>query len=89
MAFALCALSLVGLVSPPVQQSAIVVGGSGRVGGSTVRWLEKLSAREGILLKLAVGGRSISSFEAARRRMEKLGMDVSALFPTRGHPAII
>ena len=72
-----CSLS-VALVSPPIQQSAIVVGGSGRVGGSTVRWLDKLSSRDGVSLKLAVGGRSSASFDAARRRMEKLGMDVCA-----------
>lgn len=59
--------------------SAIVVGGSGRVGGSTVRWLHKLTEREGTPIRLALGGRSSSSFKAACRRMEQLGMDTREL----------
>jgi len=47
----------------------LVVGGSGRVGGSTVRWLKELASRDPDLrLKLKVGGRSRSSFESAKRR---------------------
>ncbi|KAL3784495.1 hypothetical protein HJC23_013638 [Cyclotella cryptica] len=54
----------------------LVVGGSGRVGGSTVRWLETLSSRQNTLphspssastVSLTVGGRKIESFEAAQR----------------------
>ena len=45
--------------------SVLVVGGSGRVGGSTVNWLSKLDPS----LKLKVGGRSSNSFESARSRL--------------------
>lgn len=51
----------------------LVVGGSGRVGGSTLRWLDHLSSRgNGGLapLKLASGGRSFSRFEASQRRLK-------------------
>lgn len=42
----------------------LVVGGSGRVGGSTARWLQRLAEEEGFAaLQLAVGGRSQSRFE--------------------------
>ena len=50
----------------------LVVGGNGRVGASTVRWLDRLSRRssEGLLpLRLAIGGRSAASFEAAKKRL--------------------
>jgi hypothetical protein len=45
----------------------LVVGGSGRVGGSTVRWLDTLSSRQSLRTKLTVGGRKLESFEAAIR----------------------
>ena len=35
----------------------LVVGGSGRVGGSTVRWIDTLSSRQKLSTKLTVGGR--------------------------------
>lgn len=39
--------------------AVLVVGGSGRVGGSTARWLRRLSQEEGFAdLQLSVGGRS-------------------------------
>lgn len=44
-----------------------------------MNWLHKLSAREGMPLRLAVGGRSAVSFEAARQRLQRRGMDTSAL----------
>ena len=51
--------------------NVLVVGGSGRVGGSTVRWLRKLSAeRRGIdspTISISVGGRRRESYEAAMR----------------------
>ena len=43
----------------------LVVGGSGRVGGSTLKWLSKLAPS----LELSVGGRSEQSFQAARSRL--------------------
>ena len=52
----------------------LVVGGSGRVGGSTLRWLERLSrgAVAGASpLRLASGGRSITRFQAAQRRLNQ------------------
>ena len=50
----------------------LVVGGSGRVGASTLRWLDRLSGRSSKgtpPLKLAVGGRSEARFEAIRDRL--------------------
>lgn len=53
--------------------SVLVVGGSGRVGGSTVRWLDRLSsASGGAPLQIAIGGRSQQSFE---RTSARLGID--------------
>jgi len=47
----------------------LVVGGSGRVGGSTVRWLEEYGSR-GILedVQLAVGCRTQASFDKAKQK---------------------
>lgn len=47
----------------------LVVGGSGRVGASTVRWLHDLSSRSGSPLRIAVGGRSEESFASTRARL--------------------
>mmetsp|Transcript_101599 Transcript_101599/g.206382 ORF Transcript_101599/g.206382 Transcript_101599/m.206382 type:complete len:456 (-) Transcript_101599:117-1484(-) len=53
---------------PPTTTNVLVVGGSGRVGGSTVRWLEKYSSRDPTIdLKIKVGGRSKNSFDVAKR----------------------
>jgi saccharopine dehydrogenase-like NADP-dependent oxidoreductase len=52
----------------------LVVGGSGRVGASTLRWLERLSTRAdggASPLRLASGGRSIARFKAAQRRLNQ------------------
>ena len=51
----------------------LVVGGSGRVGGSTVRWMHELSKREGAPLRIAVGGRSKASFASLQRRLVRAG----------------
>ena len=50
----------------------LVVGGSGRVGASTVHWLNKLSRRcsEGTPFRLAIGGRSRANFESVRNRLQ-------------------
>lgn len=64
------ASALVGAPAP----SVLVVGGSGRVGASTLRWLDKLARREGRPLQLAAGGRSEASFEVAARRLRGLGV---------------
>ena len=42
----------------------LVVGGSGRVGASTVRWIDRL-ATEQLPVELAIGGRRRASFDAA------------------------
>ena len=47
----------------------LVVGGNGRVGSSTVRWLDLLARRTGKRkrpLLLAIGGRSASNFQVSR-----------------------
>ena len=59
----------------------LVVGGSGRVGASTVRWLDRLSRRstEGTPpLRLGIGGRSKANFEASR---DRLGLKDLAFVP--------
>ena len=50
----------------------LVVGGNGRVGASTVRWLHRLSSRcsASAPLRLAIGGRSRAHFEAVRNRLD-------------------
>lgn len=72
-----------GRLRPAMSQASgfnvLVVGGSGRVGGSTALWLQKFCVRDGVPLELAIGGRSISSFEKACQRLEGLGMDTTAL----------
>ena len=52
----------------------LVVGGNGRVGASTVRWLDKLSRRNGAPLTIAVGGRDAANFERTRARLAQQGM---------------
>ena len=55
--------------------SVLVVGGSGRVGASTVRWLDELSRRDGAPLALAIGGRSRASFDEAAKRLRGQGVE--------------
>jgi len=76
---AMLALAAAGIASStatisPKMANVLVVGGSGRVGGSTVRWLHKLAARENMPMRLAVGGRDPAAFEANRQRLG-LGRD--------------
>ena len=53
----------------------LVVGGSGRVGASTVRWIDKLAKAEQLPVELAVGGRRRASFDAAAKRLGAKGVD--------------
>ena len=53
----------------------LVVGGSGRVGASTVRWIEKLAKAEQVPVELAIGGRRQASFDAAAKRLGAKGVD--------------
>lgn len=50
----------------------LVIGGNGRVGASTVHWLNRLSRRcgEGTPISLAIGGRSRANFELVRNRLQ-------------------
>ncbi|KAJ8614484.1 hypothetical protein CTAYLR_000876, partial [Chrysophaeum taylorii] len=67
----LCLLAfVVGALA--LEASVLVLGGSGRVGGSTVRWLDEFAKAEGAALKLRVGGRSVSNFERMRSRWPSL-----------------
>ena len=62
--------ALLFLILPAGALNVLVVGGSGRVGGSTVRWLQKYAARgEPALagLSVSVGCRTRESYDAARR----------------------
>ena len=52
----------------------LVVGGSGRVGASTVRWIDRL-ATEQLPVELAIGGRRRASFDAAAKRLGAKGVD--------------
>ena len=55
--------------------TALVVGGSGRVGGSTARWLHKLSRQDGGQpLSVVLGGRSKAAFEEAQQRLKIDGL---------------
>ena len=49
----------------------LVIGGNGRVGASTVRWLHQLSlsCNSNAPLRLAIGGRSRAHFEAVQKRL--------------------
>ena len=54
----------------PLENSFLVVGGCGRVGGSTAKWLHLLSEAEGNgPANLILGGRSRASFESAKERI--------------------
>jgi len=44
-------------VVPAEAKRVLVVGGSGRVGGSTVRWIHELATLEGTPVALTIGGR--------------------------------
>ena len=67
-------LFLTGYAAAARVADVLVVGGSGRVGASTVRWLDKLSCRNGTPLTIAVGGRDAASFERSRARLVQQGM---------------
>ena len=72
LAFVHAAAALVG------DGSALVVGGTGRVGGSAARWLHKTSRQDGEPLSIALGGRSTRSFAEASQR---LGIDGLSFVP--------
>lgn len=58
--------------------NVLVAGGSGRVGGSTLRWLQKYSSRDPALdLTVSVGCRTKESFDAAVRNgvVPRAGVD--------------
>lgn len=63
--FALCLLAIIN--STKALKNVLVVGGSGRVGGSTVRWLQKLSDRKQSPISITVGGRRKESYNAAKQ----------------------
>lgn len=57
---------------------ALVIGGNGRVGGSTVRWLLQLASEAGEPLEVAIGGRSQANFVQSLKRLEaKLPSDTA------------
>jgi hypothetical protein len=63
LGFALSLATCLGVATP---WRAVVVGGNGRVGGSTVRWLLRLAEEQDRPLHVAVGGRSVRKFERLR-----------------------
>eukprot|EP00931_Biecheleriopsis_adriatica_P087400 TRINITY_DN61882_c0_g1_i1.p1 TRINITY_DN61882_c0_g1~~TRINITY_DN61882_c0_g1_i1.p1 ORF type:complete len:448 (-),score=60.01 TRINITY_DN61882_c0_g1_i1:58-1401(-) len=61
--FGRCRRGHVRLRAGPADGRVLVVGGSGRVGGSTARWIQKLATEEGLpKIHLAVGGRNRSNY---------------------------
>ena len=69
----LAALAHCTALAPP--KRVLVVGGSGRVGASTVRWIDKLAKAEQVPVELAIGGRRQASFDAAAKRLGAKGVD--------------
>jgi saccharopine dehydrogenase-like NADP-dependent oxidoreductase len=67
MAALLALLALGAATAPPWR--AVVVGGNGRVGGSTVRWLLRRAREESQPLHVVVGGRSRGNFERLCRSL--------------------
>lgn len=59
----------------------LVVGGSGRVGASTVRWIDKLAKAEQLPVELAIGGRRRASFDAAGQRLADKGVGAIEFVP--------
>ncbi|KAL7530657.1 hypothetical protein ACHAXR_003620 [Thalassiosira sp. AJA248-18] len=61
--------------------NVLVVGGSGRVGGSTVRWLQTLSDREQSPISITVGGRRKESYQSAiqKKVIPSQGVDFLSL----------
>lgn len=61
------------LQSAPQQKTILVIGGNGRVGGSTIRALHKYGEMDtDFPLKILSGGRSRGNFESSRSRWESL-----------------
>jgi short subunit dehydrogenase-like uncharacterized protein len=60
--------ALVGDTSPS-PKAMLIVGGTGRVGGSTAKHLHLLGTAEGVSMKLILGGRSAASFESSKARI--------------------
>lgn len=66
-----CVLFSSSALKPPATTTTVlVVGGSGRVGGSTVKWLDKMSGGDGSL-RVVVGGRSQERFDKMKSRFEE------------------
>ncbi|KAL3781686.1 hypothetical protein ACHAWO_010397 [Cyclotella atomus] len=72
---------LATLITSTDALNILVVGGSGRVGGSTVQWLDTLSSRQSLPAKLTVGGRRLESYQAAIRNnvIPSTGVDFLSL----------
>lgn len=65
--YCLCAPLAAAALS--ARADVLVVGGSGRVGASTARWIHKLASRANTPVRICIGGRSKESFEQARSRL--------------------
>lgn len=57
------------VATPRSPKAVLVVGGTGRVGGSTAKHLHLLGNAEGQPVKLILGGRSAAAFEASKARI--------------------
>ncbi|KAL9182406.1 hypothetical protein ACHAXT_013058 [Thalassiosira profunda] len=71
--------------------NVLVVGGSGRVGGSTVRWLKTLSDRQEQPTSITVGGRREESYQTAIRQnvIPSQGVDFLSLDIDGGDEALL
>eukprot|EP00466_Bigelowiella_natans_P014870 jgi/Bigna1/126155/aug1.2_g863 len=56
--------------SSGVIKRVLVFGGTGRVGGSTIEWLQKMAVEEGFELEIAVAGRNRGRFDALQRSID-------------------
>jgi hypothetical protein len=59
-----------------VNKKVVVVGGTGRVGGSTARWLLEFGQKEGLDVNVILCGRNAGNFNRAKERIvSKVGKD--------------
>ena len=66
-----CRVGALLVATPRSSKAVLVVGGTGRVGGSTAKHLHLLGNAEGQPVKLILGGRSAAAFEASKSRILK------------------
>jgi hypothetical protein len=66
------------------RKKVLVVGGTGRVGGSTARWLLEFGEEEGVPVDVVLGGRSEKNY---RSSLGRIGAKVRAQKALLPHPS--